>query len=200
MSALNQILGSILMTFYHDFLPALPVALLLAGFLLLWRRKKGKKTSVWHIIGLVLFIVYLICVYNLTLWNLPERIIQLFHQQDIAEHRLNLIPIVEMIRLALYPNPNVHHSQFVFNVIGNIVLFMPFGFFMPLLWKKWAALKRTVFVGLCLSVSIEFIQYWIGGTADIDDLITNTAGVFFGYLCFLLFCKLLPKTTAKLQV
>lgn len=200
MTAINQILGAILMTLYYDFLPALPIALILVGILLLWRKKRGAKVSLWHTVGLVLFIIYLICVYNLALPNLPGRIIPLIRlQRDIGQRQLNLIPLVEMINLALYPNPEVHHSQFVFNVIGNIVMFMPFGFFMPLLWKRWTSMKWMVFVGLCTSVSIEFIQYWIGGIADIDDLITNTAGVFLGYLCFLLFRRLLPKTTTKIQ-
>ena len=202
MDALNQILGAVLMTFLHSVLPALPIAIVIVGISLLWRKKKGMKISPWHTAGLILFIAYLYCVFNLTLGYLPDMITHLIRSPEdyvLIEKRLNLIPIVEMINFALYPNPNIHHSQFVFNVGGNIVMFMPFGFFLPLLWKRWSTMKRTVFVGLCTSVCIEFIQYWIGGTTDIDDVITNVAGVFLGFLCFLLFRKLLPKTTAKIQ-
>ena len=41
---------------------------------------------------------------------------------------------------------------------------------------------------------IEFLQYFMGRSADIDDVITNFLGGFIGYILFLAFNKLLKNT------
>ena len=69
-------------------------------------------------------------------------------------------------------------------VIPNILMFIPFGFFLPLVWgraKKWYA---TVGIALLFSICIEIIQFFIGRAADIDDVILNTLGGIIGYGAF----------------
>ncbi len=41
---------------------------------------------------------------------------------------------------------------------------------------------------------IEFLQYFMGRSADIDDVITNFLGGLIGYILFLAFNKLLKNT------
>ena len=80
-------------------------------------------------------------------------------------------------------------GQKLINLAGNLLIFVPLGFFAPLLWRKlrhwWAA------PGLSMGVSclIEFLQLFLGRSVDIDDVILNTLGGLAGYI---LFC-LLPK-------
>ena len=46
------------------------------------------------------------------------------------------------------------------------------------------------FLMLLFSFLIEFIQYFIGRSADIDDLILNTLGAMLGYFIFYIFSGL----------
>ena len=64
-------------------------------------------------------------------------------------------------------------------LLGNTVLFAPWGFFLPMLWKKFRRLLPIA--GMCLGLTcfIEFTQLFIGRTVDVDDLILN----FLGSMC-----------------
>ncbi|MBD5507816.1 MAG: VanZ family protein [Lachnospiraceae bacterium] len=67
------------------------------------------------------------------------------------------------------------------NTILNIILFVPLGFLVPVIWKNYRSLKTMFFMGFALSVSIELLQIFTFRLTDIDDLITNTAGAVIGY-------------------
>lgn len=74
-----------------------------------------------------------------------------------------------------------------YNLAGNVILFMPIGVFIPLLWSRWFTWKRMTAVALIVPFFIEFIQYFIGRSADVDDLILNTVGILCGYGLYKLF-------------
>ena len=84
------------------------------------------------------------------------------------EVNLNLIPMVGMI------------SDFK-NSILNILLFVPLGAMLPILWNKFRIEKRTVFLGFCMSLSIELLQMLTFRATDVNDLITNTFGTILGF-------------------
>lgn len=65
--------------------------------------------------------------------------------------------------------------------INNILFFVPFGFFL----SESAELKWTWILiwGLAASLCVEITQYITArGLAEIDDVISNTAGTMIGYL------------------
>jgi glycopeptide antibiotics resistance protein len=66
------------------------------------------------------------------------------------------------------------------------LLFIPFGFFLPLLWEQYRPLWKTVSCGFLLSLAIELSQLFNHRISDIDDLLTNTLGAFAGWLLWLL--------------
>ena len=78
----------------------------------------------------------------------------------------------------------------------NILLFVPLGAVMPFICGK-ADFFRTVLAGFSLSMSIEFVQFFLGRSCETDDLICNTLGAAAGYLLFLLIKKLFPAFTEK---
>ncbi len=78
-------------------------------------------------------------------------------------------------------------EQLVVEKVPNIILFIPFGFFLPIVWKSKRKLYKTAFVSFCLTFSIEFFQYFIGRFSDIDDVLTNLLGALFGYGIFKVF-------------
>lgn len=78
------------------------------------------------------------------------------------------------------------------NSILNILLFVPLGIMLPLLWCKFRTLKNTVLFGFGTSLAIELLQMLTYRATDINDLITNTFGAFLGYLCAKILLKRLP--------
>ncbi|MDE6659822.1 MAG: VanZ family protein, partial [Eubacterium sp.] len=52
------------------------------------------------------------------------------------------------------------------------------------LYNKKTSYKNCIFIGLTLSLICEFIQYFIGRSCDIDDVILNTFSVIIGCLVF----------------
>ncbi|QCJ40798.1 VanZ family protein [Bacillus sp. S3] len=69
------------------------------------------------------------------------------------------------------------------NVAGNIIGFMPFGFILPLLAKKFQKLGAITVATFSLSLTFELLQLVFEfGSFDVDDLILNTIGGILGYL------------------
>lgn len=66
-------------------------------------------------------------------------------------------------------------------LLGNIIMFVPFGFFSALLWRGYTW-KRALLTGFCITAFVECWQLCVGRAFDIDDIILNTLGVFCGYL------------------
>lgn len=79
-------------------------------------------------------------------------------------------------------------------------MFMPIGFFSPLLWTKLNSLKKVTLFGFGISFIIEFTQLFLSRATDIDDLILNTIGAMLGYLVLLAFKKLIPAVDKKINI
>ena len=71
---------------------------------------------------------------------------------------------------------------FIFNILGNIGIFVPIGIFIAYLFKRNAA--GTALCGAYISLVIETVQLPLDRTTDVDDLILNTAGALTGYFIY----------------
>lgn len=88
------------------------------------------------------------------------------------------------------------------NIILNILMFVPFGFLLPLWHKRLQKAWLTVLCGFLFSLIIELIQL-VGslGVFETDDLINNTFGAWLGYgavMLVLMFFHRQKRSTAKL--
>jgi glycopeptide antibiotics resistance protein len=100
----------------------------------------------------------------------------------------NFIPLKTILNLILRdPFP----MDAVRNIGGNIVLFIPFGFLVPLVRRKDTRFGKAVAFGFCASLVVELSQLVISSiirftyrSFDVDDLILDTIGVAVGYLLF----------------
>ena len=99
--------------------------------------------------------------------------------QDVNYGTNNFIPFKEILRY------EVGSKVFIKNIVGNIILFIPFGFFVAHLMKS-KKLYPTLVVSMITSVVIEYTQLKIGRTFDIDDIILNITGGFLGYLIYII--------------
>ena len=84
----------------------------------------------------------------------------------------------------------------MFMLLGNIAMFVPIGFFPALLWRGWRWWK-VLLLGLLTSCIIESIQFFIGRSTDIDDVILNTTGAVLGFGLYALLRALFPRAAAR---
>ena len=77
-----------------------------------------------------------------------------------------------------------HPLRMLIEHVGNVLLFVPFGFLLPLLAPRVGRRWQVVAIGAATSFGIELVQISMPGIhrADINDLLLNTAGVALGCL------------------
>ena len=85
-------------------------------------------------------------------------------------------------------------SRFVFQMIENVVMYMPFGFLFPFLLKEklsgWKLFVITIIAGLAISFTTEFMQSLFRiGLFEFDDLFHNGLGIVIGFLVQLVFVR-----------
>lgn len=81
-------------------------------------------------------------------------------------------------------------------VMGNVLLYLPLGLLLPLVWKR-ASWWRVTGLGLVLSLVTELVQPVVGRSFDVDDLIANTLGTLMGYGLFALVRLVAPRAVAR---
>ena len=84
-------------------------------------------------------------------------------------------------------------------LLGNIIMFMPFGFFAALLWRGFTW-RRALALGAAITLFVECWQLAVGRTFDVSDIVLNTLGVLCGYWVWRAAGKLFPRFTGKLLV
>ena len=94
-----------------------------------------------------------------------------------ASRGVNFIPFTEMTRYSF------GSKSFFYNVIGNIALFIPFGFFVTGTVKA-KKLSEITIITIIISLTAELIQYRIGRAFDVDDIILNTTGSILGFAIY----------------
>ncbi len=91
---------------------------------------------------------------------------------------LNIVPFTEIFRY------EIGSKLFIFNVIGNIVIFIPFGYFVSG-YVKASKVSHILFISAITSLTVESVQLQIGRSFDIDDIFLNVVGSVIGFLLFI---------------
>ena len=141
----------------------LTIIILLRVFTLL---NTSKKFILHEELLLLLFITYILFLFELVT------------SRDVYMNGTNLVPFREMFR---YP---VGSENFNRQVIGNILLFMPFGFFATY-YTKIKKISSISFMSILVSLTIEVVQKYIGRSFDVDDIILNVVGGILGFLVYI---------------
>ena len=70
------------------------------------------------------------------------------------------------------------------NACLNVLLFVPLGLFLPLLWDSCQSLRRTLLFALCVTLFIELSQLFTLRATDINDILTNLGNrILLGKAC-----------------
>lgn len=111
------------------------------------------------------FVIYILCLFYVVTF------------QDVSWSSSNFVPFHEMLRYQLGSN------LFYRNVVGNMIMFMPYGFFISYLLKLDKGYAIFILT-LIASTTIEVTQLKIGRVFDIDDIFLNLCGGMLGFFMY----------------
>lgn len=143
------------------------------------------KIKIANIKREVLLLVFIIYMIALTLQAItPKYIIDLNGIEIIEKgnHSVNLIPFKMFYDFYNESIMNGKNRYFIINILGNIIMFIPIGIFLPILFH--ISYKKVILIGLMYSLFIETMQLMLPRVTDIDDIILNILGVSIGILIY----------------
>ena len=133
---------------------------------------KNKSSFVFYKeIMMLLFIIYIMCIFYVVTF------------QDVSWSTSNFIPFKEMFRYEF------GSRLFFKNVIGNMIMFMPYGFFIGY-FLKINKNSSAIVLSIITSLTIELTQLKIGRVFDIDDILLNIIGGLIGFTIYKFIIKI----------
>lgn len=130
--------------------------------LFVFRLCLGKRLSKGSRCALVLLVLYLSAMFNVV--GLPG------------------IPYLGWDpTLNLVPFSDYQDRRFLWLSGMNVLMTVPLGFFLPLVWRRYQSFSGTLFAGFFTSLAIELLQLFSSRSTDVDDLIFNTLGACLGW-------------------
>ena len=134
--------------------------------------KNKQKFLIGNELMMLTFIVYVLCLF------------QIVTNGDVSGvHGINVTLFKELTRY------QVGSRLFYRNIVGNIIMFIPFGFFTSF-YLKLDKKRFNFYLTLIVSVVIELIQLKIGRAFDVDDIVLNMVGGMLGYYLYRLADKI----------
>lgn len=164
--------------------------------LLYWQRKKVKPEAFREIL-LFVYVLYISGLIVLVLWP----------GNRTGQNTSYFLRVVDRLRTGSGINPvplatirsyfvGSVDTPFVINIVANVLMFSPTGFFLPLIWPQIQKWQKLFGIGISFSVGIEIAQLFVGRSVDIDDVILNVAGVMLGYSIYALLTRFVPGVKA----
>lgn len=140
---------------------------------------KAKSRKRFRVLGKILFILYIaFLLYFLIFSEWYGR------TGEMLEYRYNLVLFQEIKRFWVYKE-QLGWISFA-NLFGNVLIFIPFGFFMPMA-SRYRSFFLTILYSFGLSFLVEAFQLVTKvGSFDVDDLLLNTIGGVIGYIVFVI--------------
>lgn len=129
-------------------------------------RNSHKKFSFHEEFFTLIFMVYILLLFEL-----------LTGTENTSGARMNLVPFSEILRY------KIGSSMFIYNVLGNILLFVPYGYFVSRYSKSKSSYQLFV-VSLITSFTVELLQVKLGRSFDVDDILLNVIGGLIGYFIY----------------
>ena len=164
-----------ILNIFEDIWPMLFICLVIIISLRITYLIKNKVKFVFYKEMLMLgFIIYVMALFRVVTF------------QDVSWSSSNFIPFEEMFRYEFGT------KLFYKNVVGNMLMFIPYGFFISYFLKSKKPLLILLLTTL-VSVTIEFTQLLIGRVFDIDDIMLNIIGGLLGFIIYYVFVKVKNK-------
>lgn len=150
-----------------------------------WKRRVPRE------IALGMFVMYIVALLVMALegnWTSPASMLASARERLSTMDGIRLTPFETVQQQLRTISTDESRTQ----LLGNTLLFMPWGFFLPLLWRRFRGFFRIALMCLLLTVFIESTQLFIGRTVDVDDLILNFVGSMVGAGAWWVCHRLIP--------
>ena len=134
--------------------------------------KKHEHIVLYKELLMLSFIIYILCLFQVVTFNV-----------DVTWSGNNFIPFKEIFRYSF------GSRLFFKNVLGNMIMFLPFGLFISYYLNNKKP-HLTIVLATIASFSIELVQLLIGRVFDIDDIILNIIGGYLGYVIYYILAQL----------
>ncbi len=150
----------------------------------------GYQKKAYRAFGKILFVIYIVFIFYFLL------ISEVYGRTgEPGERHYNLVLFREIRRFWTY-REQLGAFATLANLLGNVLVFVPFGFLMAMA-SKYRSFFNTIFYSFLLSLIVEATQLFLAvGSFDVDDLLLNTIGGVLGYLAFLV-CNAIRRRYAK---
>jgi|GEM_PF-1784737 len=151
------------------------------------RSNNGNVVSLKRELVLFIFVAYISAVFSITIAPVTMSGIS-----EPVKSPVNFLPVIHTYQfyISTLADPSgVSTAYALGNIIGNLLLFIPFGMMLPCISPKFKKLQNIVTTTFFCSFFIEFCQVILGffdtyRTADIDDIVLNTLSGVIGWLIF----------------
>ena len=173
----------------NDLYYLIPINIIVIPIYILYRFLQYKKNSIRNIpfnknkeiclLGFLFSIIFIeVLTIGLNFMIIPWEVFA--EMNKLSGYDINIIPFTELYG-CLQDAIIYRDLHSAINLFGNVILFIPLGFFLALLLKSE---KRqtiyTISVSFITSLFIEIIQYFIARGTDINDIMLNTLGGYLG--------------------
>ena len=147
-------------------------------FIICKRKNIKGEHKVTHIVWVYIFLFYIFLAFSAagigSIWDVG------CYDTIIRLEEINLLPF---------------QSEGIMTYALNVVMFMPFGFLIPMIWKQYRRPVKIFLAGFLFSSAIEFCQLF--NRRNIDDLMMNTIGAVIGYFIWKLTKRLFRNINKK---
>lgn len=162
--------------------------------LLVYEIMNGRKKKVYHNVIYwiikIIFYIYVLLLIKVTIFPIPIQKLELDSLRQNFGNGLdiNFIPMKTILQIIKSDLPvSVKLRQ----IGGNLILLVPFAFYLPLSKKRFQkAIKVFIFL-LFSACMIELVQFLIGKiidynyrVVDVDDIILNVCGGMIGFFAW----------------
>lgn len=154
--------------------------LILYGWMIIvtWRRRQD---NFWQVLVQSSFFVYFFMVLTLTGYFILFRELTYHGWWQRMMTRIDRHDHVNFQLFEIFRIYKLTDKQ----VLGNFVMLLPLGIYLPLLYKRLSGFISVFLVSLLVAISIEVLQLATSfRSVDVDDVLLNTAGAVLGYIIY----------------
>lgn len=149
-----------------------------------------------------IFFVYLLIVIKLIIFKYPysqlKEIADTWEKGVILEG-LDTANFTLFKTIRMYIDYSYMLNSFE-NLVGNVVVFIPFGFLFPYVMKRGRNFFVMLFNAFLFVLGIEVFQLFSAfGAFDVDDILLNCAGAVIGYFGYLIWEEIRKRAYKKRQ-
>lgn len=138
----------------------------------------------------LIFFIYLLVVIKVIIFKYPLeqlREIASTWEKDVILEGLDTANFTLFKTIRMYIDYSYKLNSFE-NLVGNVVVFIPFGFLLPYVLKPGRNFFVMLLNAFLFVLGIEVFQLFSAfGAFDVDDILLNCVGAVLGYIAYLVY-------------